>query len=305
MDRAIRSYRRALERKPDFSPSTRKLGDMYLIEGLQAEAESAYGALVSSPDTRIRARSRTYLAFIPMHRGELGRALRVLDEAIAADARDGVAGPETAEKHLMKALIYEEKRDPASALTELERGERIWEEKEPYDQAPWTWCRVRLLAKAGRPSEAEDLLRTLKENAEERAPALMGYFCWGSGALALARGDAKEAADLLERGFELPMLSGHPLDVRCAQAQARLASGEPEKAATELESALARYEAWEVGWPLDWARGHYLLARAYEESGRSGRAVEQYEKFLSIWKDADSDLQEVVDARTRVARLRS
>ena len=49
---------------------------------------------------------------------------------------------------------------------------------------------------------------------------------------------------------------------------------------------------------------HYLLGQAYEESGWTEMAIEQYEEFLDIWKDADPGLVEVEDAKERLARLR-
>jgi tetratricopeptide (TPR) repeat protein len=49
---------------------------------------------------------------------------------------------------------------------------------------------------------------------------------------------------------------------------------------------------------------YYRLAKVYEEKGWGGKAIEHYEKFLDLWKDADPGLPEVKDARERVAGLR-
>jgi hypothetical protein len=47
-----------------------------------------------------------------------------------------------------------------------------------------------------------------------------------------------------------------------------------------------------------------MLGIAYEQSGWTGKAIEQYEEFLDIWKDADPGIAEVEDARERLARLK-
>ena len=48
---------------------------------------------------------------------------------------------------------------------------------------------------------------------------------------------------------------------------------------------------------------HYRLAKIYEEDGQRENAVEEYEKFLDIWKSADEDLPELIDAKKRYANL--
>jgi tetratricopeptide (TPR) repeat protein len=49
---------------------------------------------------------------------------------------------------------------------------------------------------------------------------------------------------------------------------------------------------------------YYQLARLYEEKDLKEKAIRQYEKFLDIWKDADEDLAELIDAKERLAKLK-
>jgi hypothetical protein len=52
-------------------------------------------------------------------------------------------------------------------------------------------------------------------------------------------------------------------------------------------------------------RAHYYLGLAYERSGWNRKAMEQYEEFLDIWKDAHPALPEVEDASERLEKLRA
>jgi hypothetical protein len=47
-----------------------------------------------------------------------------------------------------------------------------------------------------------------------------------------------------------------------------------------------------------------MLGKIWEQKGDTAKAVEHYEKFLSLWKDADPGIAEVDDARARLAGLK-
>ena len=43
--------------------------------------------------------------------------------------------------------------------------------------------------------------------------------------------------------------------------------------------------------------------KLYGQKGWKGKAIEHYEKFLDLWKDADPGIAEVDDANERLAEL--
>ena len=48
----------------------------------------------------------------------------------------------------------------------------------------------------------------------------------------------------------------------------------------------------------------YLSGKVYEEHGYKAKAIEHYERFLDLWKDADPGITEVEDAKKRLAMLK-
>ena len=54
---------------------------------------------------------------------------------------------------------------------------------------------------------------------------------------------------------------------------------------------------------LIYPKYHYRLAKLYEEKGDTQKAIQRYQHFLTIWKNADEDLSEKIDVQKRLARL--
>jgi serine/threonine protein kinase/predicted Zn-dependent protease len=78
----------------------------------------------------------------------------------------------------------------------------------------------------------------------------------------------------------------------------------------DLDRAISEYEKLVTFDPESRARFlvhpelHYRLAKLYEQKGMNGQAIEQYGKFLDLWKDADPGRAEVADARARLEKLK-
>ncbi|NIO48512.1 MAG: tetratricopeptide repeat protein [Candidatus Aminicenantes bacterium] len=53
-----------------------------------------------------------------------------------------------------------------------------------------------------------------------------------------------------------------------------------------------------------YAKSFYMLGKIYQEKGMNEKAIEHYEKFLSLWKDADPGIRQVSDAKKHLAAMR-
>jgi Tfp pilus assembly protein PilF len=67
-----------------------------------------------------------------------------------------------------------------------------------------------------------------------------------------------------------------------------------------LDEAIAEYERilkLNPNYPLV----HYHLAQAYERKGSRDQARAEYQQFLEVWKEADADVPEIINAKRAVA----
>jgi tetratricopeptide (TPR) repeat protein len=81
-------------------------------------------------------------------------------------------------------------------------------------------------------------------------------------------------------------------------------AGDIEKAQQEYERiislTLSRLEDGDI-----YARSFYMLGKIYEQKGLKAEAVERYQRFFDLWKEADPGIPEVADAKKRLAALES
>ncbi|MGH9581822.1 MAG: tetratricopeptide repeat protein, partial [Bryobacteraceae bacterium] len=112
------------------------------------------------------------------------------------------------------------------------------------------------------------------------------------GVIALDKGRSDEAiAHFKEALAHLPPSSGLNLYEDCL-GNAYLALGQTDGALKEYRRILA----FNPNYPLL----HYHMAQAFERKGEQQLARDEYSRFLDLWKQADSDIPEVIDARRKL-----
>ena len=87
-----------------------------------------------------------------------------------------------------------------------------------------------------------------------------------------------------------------------------LETGQNEKAIEEVRKIQTSYA---VHWfrhlakrPAVYPKSFYLLGKIYEKKGDKQLAIESYEEFLNLWRDADEDVPELIEAKVWLAKLR-
>jgi len=300
LDDALESYRKASEIKPLYSTVTE--GAMYLFKRDYERADSCFELLATSDDRSKRSFGRMNLAAVPMYRGRFEEALQILEDGMAADRMEQYVGISASEKPRLRALIHLEMGEHAAALEAARKSMELRVKANPNDPAFATEFFVCMLCLTGTLDEAERLAAPFVARYDEHPEAATQNDFTLLGLLEYARGNTDDAIAFMEQSIA----AGDPyLHLRTMAAQFCIESGQLGKAVDLLEGGLTRYDWVRAMTPIWSVKAHYLLGRAYEGSGWDPKAIEQYETFLEIWKDADPGIPVLENARERLTLLRA
>ncbi len=112
------------------------------------------------------------------------------------------------------------------------------------------------------------------------------------GQLALQEGRTDEALNRFRAALQQRAVEWNIDSFEDCLANALLELGRNDEAMAEYERILKI----NPNYPL----AQYRLGQAYERKGDRDKAREAYQRFLQVWKDADSDVPEVIEARARL-----
>jgi len=299
LELAIESYRKALSIKPDYYVSIEKLGRMYLFAGQFQRAESLYQNNVTAFGKPERGTARGWLVDMGDFEGKFNKALRLADDCITANKLDGMENA-NAILYIKKGEIFDCLRMWDSAAANA----RISEELLAADTFSFEDFFIRWYYRAGDTARVVRLLERLLVPSRSKNTARASSYWNGMGEKALAQGDYPHAIEYFCRADSLYISLSTGFRTLYGMGEAYWASGDASSAIRVLERLLKDYFELLMSSPYIFATAHYLLGRAYESTGNLDGARASYEKFLTIWKDADPGLKDVEDAKMRLARLK-
>jgi serine/threonine protein kinase/Tfp pilus assembly protein PilF len=285
-------------------------GDLYLYRGDLEQAEKVYRQLLEEDEMAARRTAMGRLAALYILQGRFSEAQDQVKQAIGlADNIKETAWKSTG--HLSLAGTYLKAGNPEDALKELENVWKIAKEEEFLNAQRmvllWkslAYLEMKMSDDAQKiTEELEDLIRKGKNQR------LLRYICLLNGKIELKRENYSGAIEQFEKAISLLSFQWdgiHGEDHAIffdSLALAYFKAGDLEKAREEYEKT-AKLTTGRL-WDGDiYAKAFYMLGKINEELGDSAKAIEHYEKFLDLWKDADAGLLEVDDARKRLSKIK-
>ena len=304
LDLALKEIEKAMLLDPTNVDVKRAKAQIYMYTGEFEKAEEEIGKLLKEkePDNLY---GYVRLCDLNKLKGKFKDSIEIANKAI-----------EVAKKFEEKGLVNSWRRYQAyfnwqlgNIERALEQVDKLWEDAVKEEDLSmqrlilvsrgFIYIDMNLLDEA---QKAANQLKALCENAINKNQMRRYYNVQAN--IELRKGNFADAISLVEKA--LSMLSANSsakLIYGDSLALAYYRSGDLENARLEYE----KIQSLPVGrttYGKSYARSFYMLGKVYQEMGDNTKAVENYEKFLDLWGDADPEFTEVDDAKKRLAALK-
>jgi len=299
-DLALPEIEEALALNPDHNPSKRTKGDIYLLKGDFTQAEKYYRKMLQSNSPRWRKE----IIQLFILQGKFEKSKIVADEIIKL-------GESSGNKSWLYQGIY------WKAMADIQKG-NIQQGLVEFNrlESPPLVDNIYILLKANMVEKAQKVWEELKarESNNPYSKKSKRFVLVSRAWIEMEMGNYSEAIENLKEAiYILPYqhaaqaagLGDNHVWIMDSLAQAYFENGDMESAQREYERIIGLTSGRISDDSAIYAKSFYMLGKIHEQRGDKAFAIENYEKFLDLWKDADPGLAEVEDAKKRLASLRS
>jgi len=279
-----------------------------------AKAEEEYLKLLEQTEPRSVYFGHNGLAFLYLLQGKFEKTKDVLKQGIESLKRFGIKWAES-EWHALLAYTLLRSGNPEEALKECDEAWKTALEEEHLDLQRralflkgYAYVEMRSLDKA---QKAADELKEIIDKGMHRKAIKYHHFLMGM--IVLKRENFSKSIEYFKDALSLlpfqcslvpPQLrDDHALFIE-SLALAYYKAGDYEKAREEYARIISLISG-RLPYGDIYAKSFYMLGKIYQEKGMNEKAVEHYEKFLALWKDADPGIREVREAKKQLAALKN
>jgi len=316
-DNAIDYYKQAIEVKPDFNTEWR-IACIYALTGDYDQAIKWMDRMLKDqPVITYQVRGYRWKALFLYLTGRKQEAFQNLSESDRA-ADDMQSTSVKIPNYWLRTWFYLDQGDTRGSLTEYEKFYTYRRLTSPQyladHKADYYYFRAIHLVSQAKSDSAKQFLKEIKRIMPELTPLgrerLNYFYDYLYTQILVADDSLYKAYDVYSqtRHYERPFrftfnnyLKIFPLR-KDALAQLAAKKGRSEIAISIYEE-MTKLDNIKVIWGFPNPVYHYSLGKIYEEIGDVENAVDQYKIFLKLWRNADPDLEPLIDAKKRLASL--
>ena len=305
-DFALAEAERSLSLDPSLFRNFWIKGDIYLYQGDYSRAEKEYQKLLEQKEKSAQSIGLRRLADLNLLLGRFKRSEDLLKNLVESagitDDRLRVRGG-----HSSLSYLYLKSRRPEKAMEECEKAwdlaveaDHLGGQRDALYTKSQAYLAMAIPEKARR--TAEDLKEIIDKGINKK---LMRMYYHLMGLIELEREQYSRAIDSFKKSLPLKFAtSDWQMILADSLGTAYFKAGILEKAQEEYAKVISPIPG-RIGYGDIYAKSFYMLGKIYEQQGDTANAIEHYEKFLDLWKDADPGIAEVDDARERLAGLKT
>jgi tetratricopeptide (TPR) repeat protein len=303
LDQALLEVEKAISLGSLVEESIRLKGNIYLCKGDIKEAETEFQKLLKTEEPATLMRGRLGLASLCLLQGKFEEAKNQLEKGIGL-AEDTI-GSNLPFYRLNLGYVYLRTGNKAEALS-IAVEKRGCLDCHPKRALHFKGISLLEMKSQDEAFQTANELGQVMDEGLNRNLVRLKYHI--DGMLELEKNNHSRAIEFFKKAnnllpYQYEDNDRHGLFIE-SLALAYYKSGDLDKAKEEYERVTS-LTTGRIYYDDIYARSFYMLGKIHEQQGDTAEAIKHFEKFLTLWKNADPGIGEVEDAKKRLAVLKN